>query len=272
MLLLMLLSLNATPAQAFECLMFFCLTDVIFVSSSHVFLCFFFFSSFLLFFFSSLQTKDTEYCAPLTSFDWCESDPNLIVTSSIDTTATVWDLETMKSKTQIIAHDKEAYDVEFRPGGNDVFATVGNDGSLRIFDLRDMEHSHIVYETPTAAPLLRLGWNKQDSHYVAAIELEGSKTIIMDCRAPNVPVAVLEGHKDSVANALAWAPHSSCHICTGGDDSRAIIWDLSPLPKKIEDPILAYNATSEINNLMWSSTEPDWVAITCGTKIQILRV
>ena len=76
------------------------------------------------------------------------ADPTMIVTSSIDTTATVWDLNTMQSKTQIIAHDKEAFDVEFRPGGNDVFASVGNDGSLRIFDLRDMEHSHIVYETP----------------------------------------------------------------------------------------------------------------------------
>jgi len=218
------------------------------------------------------QNKDTEYCAPLTSFDWCQSDPTMIVTSSIDTTATVWDLNTMQSKTQIIAHDKEAFDVEFRPGGNDVFASVGNDGSLRIFDLRDMEHSHIVYETPNQDALLRLGWNKQDSHYVAAIQLEGSKTIIMDCRAPNVPVAVLDGHKDSVANALAWAPHSSCHICTGGDDARAIIWDLSPLPKKIEDPILAYNASAPINQLMWSSTEPDWVAIACGTRIQILRV
>ena len=107
---------------------------------------------------------------------------------------------------------------------------------------------------------------------MAAIELNGSSTIIMDCRAPHVPVAVLDGHKTSCANALAWAPHSSCHICTAGDDQRAIIWDLSALPKKIEDPILAYNASAEINQLMWSHTEPDWVAIACGQKVQILRV
>ena len=97
------------------------------------------------------SNKDTEYCAPLTSFDWCGTDPSLIVTCSIDTTATVWDLETMRTKTQIIAHDKEAFDVAFRPQDPQVFATCGNDGSMRIFDRRDMEHSHIVYETDASA-------------------------------------------------------------------------------------------------------------------------
>jgi hypothetical protein len=29
-------------------------------------------------------------------------------------------------------------------------------------------------------------------------------------------------------------------VCTGGDDSQALIWDLSTLPKAVEDPILAY--------------------------------
>ena len=218
------------------------------------------------------NNKDTEYCAPLTAFDWCTSDPNLIVTSSIDTTATLWDVEAQKTKTQIIAHDKEAFDVAFRPQGTDIFSTCGNDGSLRIFDCRDMEHSHIVYERPGESALLRLGWNQQDPNYIATIGIQDSSTVILDCRAPNIPVAVLDGHKGSVANALAWAPHSSCHICTAGDDTRAIIWDLSPLPKKIEDPILAYNAAREINQLMWSHTEPDWVSIACGKQVQILRV
>ena len=36
-------------------------------------------------------------------------------------------------------------------------------GSVRVFDLRDKEHSTIIYECPHPdSPLLRLGWNKQD--------------------------------------------------------------------------------------------------------------
>ena len=36
------------------------------------------------------NNKHTEYCAPLTSFDWNEEEPSIIGTCSIDTTCTIW--------------------------------------------------------------------------------------------------------------------------------------------------------------------------------------
>jgi WD repeat-containing protein 68 len=85
-------------------------------------------------------------------------------------------------------------------------------------------------------------------------------------------VAELSGHRAGV-NAIAWAPHSPCHICTAGDDKQALIWDLQEMGvKPIEDPILAYQAESEINQLQWSSIHHDWVSIAFGNKMQILRV
>ena len=44
------------------------------------------------------------------------------------------------------------------------------------------------------------------------------------------------------------------------------------MPKPIEDPILAYQAESEINQLQWSLTQPDWISIAFANKMQILRV
>lgn len=38
------------------------------------------------------------------------------------------------------------------------------------------------------------------------------------------------------------------------------------------DPILAYSAGAEVNQLQWSTTQPDWVAICFANKTQILRV
>ena len=79
----------------------------------------------------------------------------------------------------------------------------------------------------------------------------------------------------AAVNALAWGPHSSCHICTAGDDSQALIWDLSSMSQPMDtslDPILAYSAGAEVNQLQWSTTQPDWVAICFGSKTQILRV
>jgi WD repeat-containing protein 68 len=76
--------------------------------------------------------------APLTSFDWSEAKPSLLVTCSVDTTCTVWDVVTQQAKTQLIAHDREVYDVSFVAGSADVFASVGADGSVRMFDLRQV--------------------------------------------------------------------------------------------------------------------------------------
>jgi DDB1- and CUL4-associated factor 7 len=40
----------------------------------------------------------------------------------------------------------------------------------------------------------------------------------------------------------------------------------------LSDPILAYCADGEINQLKWSTVQPDWVAISFDSSMQILRV
>jgi WD repeat-containing protein 68 len=220
------------------------------------------------------NNKNSEFCAPLTSFDWNETDPSIVGTSSIDTTCTIWNVETGQAKTQLIAHDKEVYDIAFASNSTEIFASVGADGSVRLFDLRSLEHSTIIYESappPDSAPLLRLAWNKQDTNFLATFVMDSDALVILDIRVPSVPVAELRGHEESV-NAIAWAPHSHCHICSAGDDSQALIWDLHTLPRPIEDPILAYKARGPVNQLQWSMAQPDWVAIGFGQTMQILRV
>ncbi|KAF8686694.1 hypothetical protein HU200_043527 [Digitaria exilis] len=224
--------------------------------------------------------RNSDYCGPLTSFDWNDADPRRIGTSSIDTTCTIWDVEREAVDTQLIAHDKEVYDIAW--GGAGVFASVSADGSVRVFDLRDKEHSTIIYESGSApTPLVRLGWNKQDPRYMATIIMDSPKVVVLDIRYPTLPVVELHRHHAPV-NAIAWAPHSSCHICTAGDDMQALIWDLSSMGTGSNgaaaaaegglDPILAYTAGAEIEQLQWSATQPDWVAIAFANKLQILRV
>ncbi|ERN13055.1 WD repeat-containing protein LWD1 [Amborella trichopoda] len=217
--------------------------------------------------------KNSEYSAPLTSFDWNELDNRRIGTSSIDTTCTIWDIEREIVDTQLIAHDKEVYDIAW--GGVGVFASVSADGSVRVFDLRDKEHSTIIYENPQPdTPLLRLAWNKQDPRFMAAVLMDSNKIVVLDIRYPTFPVAELQKHQASV-NALAWAPHSTCHMCSAGDDSQALIWELNNSSQPVMDdlnPILSYTSEAEINQLQWSSLQPDWIAIAFMNKMQILRV
>lgn len=69
----------------------------------------------------------------------------------------------------------QVYDIAFSRagGGRDMFASVGADGSVRMFDLRHLEHSTIIYEDPQHHPLLRLCWNKQDPNYLATMAMDG---------------------------------------------------------------------------------------------------
>ncbi|KAL7003762.1 Rhombotin-1 [Sarracenia purpurea var. burkii] len=217
------------------------------------------------------NSKTSEFCAPLTSFDWNEVETRRIGTSSIDTTCTIWDVERGVVETQLIAHDKEVYDIAWGEAG--VFASVSADGSVRIFDLRDKEHSTIIYESPQPdTPLLRLAWNKQDLRYMATILMDCNKVVILDIRSPTMPVAELERHRASV-NAIAWAPQSCRHICSAGDDAQALIWELPTVagPNGI-DPMSMYSAGSEINQLQWSAALPDWIAIAFSNKLQLLKV
>lgn len=216
------------------------------------------------------NNKKTDFCAPLTSFDWNSDDVRLVGTSSIDTTCSIWDIEAQQPLTQLIAHEKEVFDIAFAKG-TDIFASVGGDGSVRLFDLRSLEHSTILFETQDVKPLLRICWNKQDPNYLATILVDGQEIIVLDVRVPSIPISTLDNHTASV-NSVGWAPHSSCHLCSSADDCLALIWDISALPAPIEDPILAYNAEAHINWLQWSHLQTDWIAIAFAKKVQILRV
>uniref|UniRef100_A0A7S2RUB0 Uncharacterized protein n=1 Tax=Mucochytrium quahogii TaxID=96639 RepID=A0A7S2RUB0_9STRA len=219
------------------------------------------------------NSKTSEYCAPLTSLDWNQTDVNIVGTSSIDTTCTIWDIETQQTRAQLIAHDEEVYDVAFGSRSKSIFASAGADGSVRMFDLRQLEQSTIIYDGTenSQQSLLRLAWNKQDPHFLALVSMNSPKTIILDQRVPLKPYAELNGHLGCV-NAVAWAPHSSCHLCSVAEDSQALIWELSELPRYIDEPILAYKADSCVNQLQWSSATPDWVGIAFEDKVQVLRV
>ena len=253
------------------------------------------------------SNQGSKLCAPLTSFDWNDIDPKLIVTSSVDTTCALWDLEYQKMlancsyktldtrslsfdgikldspqmvsgtlKTQLVAHDNQVYDVSFsRSGsGRDVIVSCSADQSVRLFDLRELSTSTVLYESSGATQsraLVRVSCSKQNEHLISTFAIDSSEILILDTRRPGRPVCSLKNHLDNV-NSMSWAPHSSAHLCTASDDCQALIWDLSNLPNPIGEPLLAYRASGKINTISWSSSQNDWVAIGYGNNLELLRV
>ncbi|KAL2258643.1 hypothetical protein VTK26DRAFT_7990 [Humicola hyalothermophila] len=193
------------------------------------------------------NSKTPDHTAPLTSLDWNTVTPSLIITSSIDTTCTIWDIPSLTAKTQLIAHDKEVYDVRFCAQSVDVFVSCGQDGSVRMFDLRSLEHSTIIYEptgkeerdanggriSPTLAqqtmshppPLLRLATSPHDHHLLATFAQDSNVIRILDVRQPGQALLELRGHSRPV-NCIEWSPLRRGTLASGADDCQVLIWDL----------------------------------------------
>ncbi|GAB9463102.1 hypothetical protein Gpo141_00000575 [Globisporangium polare] len=229
--------------------------------------------------------RNQETCAPLTSFDWNEAEPNIIGTSSIDTTCTIWDLNNINAPIQqIIAHDDEVYDIAFSNEAS-IFGSVGGDGSLRIFDLRCLESSTIMYDSPDLQPLLRIAWNKLEDRYVAAIVAGSPKVVILDLRNTARSVFELNQHTASV-NSISWSPHSRFHICSAAEDRTAIIYDISACSTAPDvshsgntsfgsmewSSSVFFRSKRPINQIRWSSTRSNCIALSDEDAAHIVQI
>lgn len=210
--------------------------------------------------------NSTGPAAPLTSFDWSSADNTVAITSSIDTTCTLWDLESQSVRMHLIAHDSDVYDVAFLQNTPNLFVSAGADGSARLFDLRSLDSSTFIRD-PQPTPLLRIATSPGDSNMLAAIGLDRPEVFVIDIRAPWKPLALLEAHQAPV-NSIAWAPPDRAGrnvLASGGDDCQVLVWDLM----RQETPPLIGNITDQgqVNGVMWSP-DGNWVGSISGRSMQ----
>jgi len=219
---------------------------------------------------TSLNNKKSQYCEPLTSFDWNRENNSILGTSSIDTTCTIWDLNKNTIRTQLIAHDKEVYDIAFSKE-EQIFISTGADGSIRLFDLRSLEHSTIIFESKDHIPITKVAWNVNDNYYISAISEDKNFVYVIDTRNTNQAME-LTSHTSAVSS-MAWAPHSNSHICSVGEDKFVFIWDIQRnLANSFDGPILSYCAPGEINNVSWSEMQVNWIGIIFNNNLQLLKI
>lgn len=135
-----------------------------------------------------------------------------------------------------------------------------------MFDTRSLDHSTILYETGDAQPLLRLAWNPLDSNYVACFGVDSQQVVLVDVRSAAVPVAVLPGHAS--VSAISWAPHNSGWMAVS-DAQGVKLWDVS---QNVVQPTWHLPTTRPVQNMVWPATAPDWMAISSGSVVQIVKL
>lgn len=215
--------------------------------------------------------------APITSFDWSTVDSTLLVSASYDTTCTIWCLESGSIKTQLIAHDREVFDVAFSPTASDTFVSVGADGSMRLFDVRSLDHSTIVYESPENRSLLRVNWNFTDPHYLSTFAINSSKAIIMDVRMPSVPASELKlPSSNSEIVDIKWSPENPAHILVADRYSNLYIWDLAGNDAGTIDNPISFRANnsddSSIQQIVWPHRSPQWLGVASQNHVSIMHI
>lgn len=202
------------------------------------------------------------------------------------------------------SHDREVFDVAWAPNSKDIFASVGADGSVRSFDLRQLDHSTILYESPSVdgsrlrgSPLLRLAFNPTDPNSVAVIHADSPVVTILDVRSPGLAVAELRSHASAV-NGIAWqgglsgsgspvngyadyAETGSALLASVSDDCQVLLWDLhhpntqagakQALPRQYGLANSASSAPAPIDNVVWGSGR-EYIGIAMGNTVRCMRV
>ena len=217
-------------------------------------------------------TPESPKLAPLTSFDWSVHGQQHLVTSSVDATCTVWDVQHSMLHSRIITHDCAVYDVAWSPS-TELFGAVGHDGTLRTVDLRTKDRIAVYFCHPDQRPYARLRWNVRTPHFVALLAPDQAELHVVDMRNPIVPAYVLKGHQASMS-AVAWTPQSSSHLLSGDRSGRVHIWHFNRRgdPSVPQHPGFTLNTGQAINSIGMCQNDPQWIVVGQDAGLRFLRV
>ena len=206
--------------------------------------------------------------SPITCMDWNACNPGKIATCHVDTTVAIWDITKGKLDTQLIAHDKSVLDVAFCGKSNpSIFASVSEDGSLRIFDTRDLDHSTIAYEDSN--PILRLRWNQIKTNLVACIVSESPDILFFDMRKPGqVFNRIAASDPGVVPNAICWNSTFGSHLAAGLSNGNVASINIET-GAVVHFPV---SGATEVVNVEWNFRDSESVVAIHGTHASVIKL
>mmetsp|Transcript_86198 Transcript_86198/g.248907 ORF Transcript_86198/g.248907 Transcript_86198/m.248907 type:complete len:467 (+) Transcript_86198:127-1527(+) len=207
------------------------------------------------------------------ALSWSPLKEGFLASGSEDTTVCVWDVNTANNgvcqATSIFkGHTDVVEDVDWHHKDSNMLCSVGDDGSLRLWDLRDPSKPIHLVEKAHDSDVNCVSFNPKNEFILATGSAD--KTIgIWDIRNLKQRTHTLAGHTDQVY-MVDWSPFNESILGSASADRRVGIWDLSRIgmeqsPEDAEDgpPELLFlhgGHTSKVSDFSWNAQDPWTIA------------
>ncbi|PIA14039.1 WD40 repeat-like protein [Coemansia reversa NRRL 1564] len=208
---------------------------------------------------------------------WNMHREGYIVSASEDTTVCMWDIKGVTKEQQSLeplcvfkGHTAIVEDVAWHAMHPDIFASVGDDRRLLIWDIRKAPGEKPAQDVVAHESEVNCVAFNPKSEYVFATGSGDTTVALWDLRNLRYKLHSLEAHKDEVLQ-LSWSPEHETVLASAGGDRRVNVWDISRIGEEqtaedAEDgpPELMFihgGHTSKVSDLGWNLNE-DWTLCT----------
>ncbi|KAF2762833.1 glutamate-rich WD repeat-containing protein-like protein 1 [Pseudovirgaria hyperparasitica] len=129
-------------------------------------------------------------------------------------------------------HSGTVEEIQWSPRENKGFASAGNDGTIKVWDMRDKKHKPAFSAQASKTDINVLSWSHQTDYLLASGHDDGSWAV-WDLRMfPNKTitqesaVASFDFHKEQIT-CVEWHPTDDSIVMVAAGDNTLTLWDLA---------------------------------------------
>ncbi|ORY93041.1 WD40-repeat-containing domain protein [Syncephalastrum racemosum] len=206
-----------------------------------------------------------------------------LLSAGFDSRICQWDIQSSALEKRSLnamriyeGHSAAVEDVAWHTHYENVFASVGDDSKMLIWDTRNESNTKPVYNVHAHEAEINCVAFCPGSEWVVATGSGDKTAALWDMRNLKRKLHELHAHSAEILQ-LAWSPHHEAVLATAGNDRRVLIWDLSRLGQEqsadeAEDgpPELLFmhgGHTNKISDFGWNPADPWMLASTAEDNI-----
>jgi len=214
---------------------------------------------------------------------WSPHKEGMLLTGSFDSKVCLWDANSViaakgsKSGTELKpistfhGHTDMVEDVDWHHRDMNLVGSVGDDKSIRIWDVRKINPDRAVHcvENAHEDDVNSIAFNPVNEFLVATGSSD-SNVALWDMRNMKKPIRMFRGHTDQVYQ-VEWSPFNESILASCSNDRRVGIWDLSRIgmeqtPEDAEDgpPELLFlhgGHAAKVSDVSWNMND-DWTIVS----------